>query len=115
MRGLMEQWIKKRELEEVKGADLFEALALLEKKDRGFKLKYAYDHTFALLLFAHTEYICSLLGTDEEGIKKEEKQCIHELHKYNRIKDASQKLLGVLAQKEGVTLRKIAERFGAPD
>lgn len=56
----------------------------------------------------------ALITKTEKAIASAEQRRIDLLHQYNDCKDATQVILGVLAQKEGVSIRQLHQRFELP-
>jgi len=115
MKFLMDQWEHRKTLREVEGKDLFDILKLIERTDEGYTLKHPENVTSAILLSAHTESIYRKLETSEEECEKEYKNRITKLHRYNKIKDAAQHLIGLIAQAKGISVKEVSEEYDAPD
>ncbi|KAI5188520.1 hypothetical protein NECID01_0133 [Nematocida sp. AWRm77] len=114
MKSLMEQWEKRVHREDVKGQELFSLLGLLRKEKQGYALKYAHETVHTVLLQAHTAYLLEQLSLTEEECVSAQKHNVLLLHKYNKLKDAAQDVLGRIAQCRGCTLKEAAEEYGAP-
>jgi len=52
--------------------------------------------------------------TDKETMDKLKKQHIDALHEYNEVKDATQVVLGVLANHEQVTVKQMHQQYNLP-
>lgn len=114
MKLLIGQWEHASEREEVLGKELLEALGLLKKERGQYALKHSLPATQAALLRAHTAYLHAQLGVTEEACAAEQKTQVLLLHRYNQVKDAAQAILGLLAQREGRSLRATAAAHHAP-
>jgi hypothetical protein len=55
-----------------------------------------------------------LLERELENINVKEliKENMRRLHEYNKYKDIGQRIFGIIAEKEGCTVREIYEKFG---
>ncbi|EDS25910.1 predicted protein [Culex quinquefasciatus] len=51
---------------------------------------------------------------DDDAERKDKERLMELLHKYNDIKDATQRVLGALAVHEGVTVREMHRRYNLP-
>jgi len=60
------------------------------------------------------EVSLSLVKDTEAALLKAEKNKIQLLHEYNDLKDSAQIVIGILAEKEGVTIKELHERYGLP-
>lgn len=51
---------------------------------------------------------------DDQEEQKDKERLMELLHKYNDIKDATQRVLGALAVHEGVTVKEMHKRYNLP-
>ncbi|EHY66605.1 hypothetical protein NEAUS04_0125 [Nematocida ausubeli] len=77
------------------------------------KLSSNTNTNYAMLLFINNLYY-KTVGNIKD-IQKQSDENIHRLYKYNKLKDTAQEILGKLAELKGVTNKKIAQEYDAPE
>ncbi|KAI5184262.1 hypothetical protein NEHOM01_0007 [Nematocida homosporus] len=107
----MEQWRVEKELVEVVGLELFQELELVERVGDKWQLIYTYSSTLAVLLWISTECLYDKLGLNDNECAHKTQLYLEEMHKYNRIKDTAEEIIGLLADRAGVSLAEMRQKY----
>jgi Swi5 len=93
---------------------LLRELELAEEVGGVLRPKYSARVISIALLMAETTAILRDIHVREDDLPGEERKAIKLLHRYNEMKDLGQDLMGIIAQRRGITLKEANELYLNP-